>query len=149
MKSLYKESDAAEIIMRINRLTPETQRQWGKMSVSQMMAHCTEAFRQAFGEIKIKRSIPGILFGRIAKRMFTGDKQFKPGLPTDKQFVFTDEKDFNEEKKNLIDAVQKFSTGRGSNLTTDPHPFFGKMSNEDWDMMFYKHLDHHLRQFGV
>lgn len=149
MKSLYNENDSREIIERFNTLTPGSQRQWGAMTVSQMLAHCSEPFRHAFGEIKLKRTIPGILFGGFAKRMFMGDKQFKQGLPTDKKFIFKDEKNFEEERKKLIEAVLKFYQGKGNNLTKDPHPFFGKMSTEEWDMMFYKHLDHHLRQFGA
>ncbi|MCB0720925.1 MAG: DUF1569 domain-containing protein [Ignavibacteriae bacterium] len=149
MKSLYNETDLNEIISRIENLPADAQRQWGKMNVGQMLAHCSEPFRQAFGEIKLKRTLPGILFGGFAKKMVTGNKPFKQGLPTDKEFIFKDDKDFDEEKKKLLDAVRRFGEGKGNNLTTDPHPFFGKMSIEEWDMLFYKHLDHHLRQFGA
>ena len=88
MKSLYNEKDLNEIISRIENLPADAQRQWGKMNVGQMLAHCNEPFKQVFGEVKLKRTLPGILFGGFAKKMVTGDKPFKQGLPTDKAFIF-------------------------------------------------------------
>ena len=149
MKSLYNAQHNGEIIARINALTPGSERKWGTMTVSQMLAHCNKPFEQVFGKAKLKRSIAGILFGSFAKKMITNDKPFKEGLPTDKEFVIKDEKDFDHERENLIDNVRKFGETGGKGLTDEPHPFFGKMSVEEWDMLFYKHLDHHLRQFGV
>lgn len=29
------------------------------------------------------------------------------------------------------------------------HPAFGPLSGREWDVLSWKHLDHHLRQFGV
>ncbi|MFD1127776.1 DUF1569 domain-containing protein [Paenibacillus provencensis] len=31
---------------------------------------------------------------------------------------------------------------------TNPHPFFGKLTSEEWSIGLYKHLDHHLKEFG-
>jgi hypothetical protein len=149
MESLFNKTVTDEIIERINKLSPDSQKKWGKMSVSQMLAHCNEPFRQAFGEMKLKRTIPGILFGGIVKKKVLGDKPFKEGLPTDKEFIIKDDRNFEEEKNKLIENYKRFSEGKGNNLTSDPHPFFGKMSVEDWDLLFYKHIDHHLRQFGA
>ena len=78
-----------------------------------------------------------------------GDKPFREGLPTNPQFVMKDEKNFEEEKEKLISSIKRFNEGKGANLTTDPHPFFGKMSIDEWDKLFFKHIDHHLRQFGT
>ena len=148
MKSLYKEGDLNEMINRIESLPPNAERQWGTMTPGQMLAHCSEPFRQAFGEAKLKRSLPGYLFGGFAKKVVMGDKPFRHGLPTNKAFIFKDDKNFDLEKKKLLEDVRRFGEGKGNNLSTEPHPLFGKLTSEEWDKLFCKHLDHHLRQFG-
>lgn len=135
-----------EIINRINKLTKDTKPVWGKMSVSQMMAHCIVGLRTAFGEIKPGRNLLGKLFGNMAKKSALSDKPFKQGLPTDKSFIIKDDRNFEEEKTKLIDYVKRFENDL---LTKDDHPFFGKMTTDEWDKLMAKHLDHHLRQFGV
>jgi hypothetical protein len=45
VKNLFEPAVYTEITERVNRLSPESQRQWGKMTVSQMLAHCKEAFK--------------------------------------------------------------------------------------------------------
>ena len=149
MKSLYNTRDNSEIIDRINKLSPDSGRQWGTMTVSQMLAHCNEPFKQVFGRVKLKRTFAGVLFGGFAKKMVTNEKPFKPGLPTDKNFIIKEDKNFREEKNKLVENIRNFGEAKGKGFTQDPHPFFGKMTVEEWDNLFYKHLDHHLRQFRV
>lgn len=151
MKSLYNSADNQEIIDRINKLSPDSKAQWGKMNVSQMLAHADITMRTALGSVKLKRGLMGILFGSMIKKKITSDeKPFKQGLPTDKVFVMTVSiKDFDTEKKKLIDAVKKINEAGPDGVSKDPHPFFGKMTPQQWDVLMWKHLDHHLRQFGV
>ena len=146
MQSLTDTQYNAEIINRINSLMPDTKPVWGKMSSAQMMAHCVEAMRSAYGETKLKRVLMGRLFGKMAKKSIVSDKPFKHGLPTDKSFVIKENKNFEEEKSKLIGYVKKYNTEL---LTKNSHPFFGDMSTNEWDRLTAKHLDHHLRQFGV
>lgn len=146
MNSLLDAKYNTEILNRINSLMPDSKPVWGKMSAAQMMAHCIEGFRSAYGETKLKRNLLGVLFGGMAKKTMMGDKPFKQGLPTDKSFLIKDNRDFEEEKKKLVGYIKKFDKGF---ITKDKHPFFGTMTTEEWDKLMAKHLDHHLRQFGV
>ena len=123
---------------------------WGKMNVSQMLAHCQVPLRAAYGEVKTKRGLIGILFGGMAKKKYiTKDLPFEHNLPTDGTFIMTTPKEFSEEKSKLIPLIQRFTEQGASGITTEPHPFFGKLSADDWDRLQAKHLDHHLRQFGA
>ncbi|MBB6632612.1 DUF1569 domain-containing protein [Cohnella thailandensis] len=63
--------------------------------------------------------------------------------------MIVDERDFNVEKEKLIRKITTFQINGPEKCTTQPHPFFGKFSPEEWRKGIYKHLDHHLRQFGV
>jgi hypothetical protein len=148
MKSLFNKQDNREIIDRINKLTPETQRVWGTMSVDQMLAHCQPSLKVALGELKLKHSLIGKLFGKIAKRKLVDEKPFKKSLPTAPEFKAPNKAVFNEEKTKLINLLERFQQAGPEGLMKAPHPFFGPLTEQEWDILQWKHLDHHLRQFG-
>ena len=149
MKSLFNSSDNVEIEERINKLAPGARSQWGKMDAAQMMAHSNTTLKVAFGELKLKRGLMGMLFGGIAKKKLTGAEPFDRNLPTDRNFVVADRRNFEEEKRTLLALVKRFAQAGPGGITQEAHPFFGKMSPEEWDRLTWNHLDHHLRQFGA
>jgi hypothetical protein len=76
----------------------------------------------------------------------------KPGLfgknsPTAKEFIIADERVFATEKNNLLGYIDKFSDPKS--IKTTRHSFFGNLTTEEWGKFMYKHLNHHLTQFGV
>lgn len=148
MQNLFSQTDAGVVINRIESLQPANQPIWGKMNVAQMLAHCQVPFLYYFGERKQKRELMAILFGAMAKKKMMHDGAFKKNLPTAKDFIITGERDFEKEKRQLIGMIKRF-TSTADPHTTQQHPFFGKMSGNEWAVLAYKHLDHHLRQFGV
>lgn len=149
MKSLYNPADNAAIVARIRQLSPESTSQWGKMNVAQMLAHCQVPLQVAFGELKLKRTFIGRLFGKAAKRKLSQDKPWDHNMPTDPHFIVTDEREFSMEQQNLIPLVERFAKEGPGGITTEAHPFFGKLTPEEWSNIQWNHLDHHLRQFGV
>jgi hypothetical protein len=149
MKSLFNSTENQEIIERIGKLTHSSQSLWGKMNVSQMLAHCTISLKIAFGEIKPKSNIFLKLMGKVFKKKIFAQEQFRKNSPTGKEFIITDKKDFDKEKPALISYVRRFLDSGSESLAKEPHGFFGKLTVEEWDMLMWKHLDHHLRQFGV
>lgn len=150
MKSLFNPAHNQEIIDRINNLTATSQAQWGKMNVNQMFTHCQAPLNLAFGIVKAKESIMGRLFGSLIKKMIVdSDKPFSKNLPTDASFVINDVREFEKEKQSLILLVQKFENVSAEAFSKDRHPIFGKLDHKDWDKLTWKHLDHHLRQFGA
>ena len=146
VKNLFDTTSKQEIIERINKLSPQSQAQWGKMNVSQMLAHCQMPLGVATGANKLKRNFILSLIGPLFKKQLYNETPFKRSLPTDKSFIITDPKEFQTEKQNLIDMINSFSE---KTMSGEPHPFFGKMNKEEWSKGTWKHLDHHLQQFGV
>lgn len=146
--TLFESGATQEILLRLNRLQSSAKPLWGKMSAAQMMAHCIVPIQTFFGEIKAKRGLAGILFGRMAKKKLVADKPWPQNLPTTPQFLIQDEKEFEREKEKLISYINRFATD-GYTIISSTHPFFGKLSSQEWAVLGYKHLDHHLRQFGV
>jgi len=146
--TLFNLEDNQAMQARIEALQPDALRQWGKMEVAQMLAHCIQPLRIAFREVRSKRVWIGFFFGAIAKRRYvSGPDEFDKNLPTDPTFVQTGERDFETEKAQLLSYIQRFLTEGPEAITTDMHPFFGKLTPDDWDKLTIKHLDHHLRQF--
>ena len=146
IKNLFDRAIKEEIITRINKLTPQSQSQWGKMDVAQMLAHCQMPLGVATGDHKLKGSFFLRLIGPVFKKQLYNDKPFKRDLPTDKSFKIADTRDFEKEKEILIRMITDFSE---TTMSGEAHPFFGKLSKEQWSKGTWKHLDHHLRQFGV
>jgi hypothetical protein len=146
MKSLFDSTVKKEITDRFNNLTPETKPVWGKMSVAQMIAHCQRPLLVSFGELTLKRSFLGLLLGAMVKKSLMKDKPMGINLPTHPKFIVKDDRYFEHERETLLKMVDRFLPDA---LTKDPHPLFGKMTEHEWDVLQWKHLDHHLRQFGV
>ena len=147
IKNLYDPSVKQEIIARINALTPQSTRQWGKMDVAQMLAHVQVPIGVALGDMTIKGNWMMKMFMPLFKKMLFDERPWKLGLPTDKSFVMTGQiKDFEKEKAQLLEKVNRFTE---ANVVCEKHPVFGRFTKEQWSKASWKHLDHHFRQFGV
>jgi hypothetical protein len=148
MKNLFQPDAVDEVISRIDKLRPASGRQWGKMDVAQMMAHCSKTLDLASGRLVRPRSLVGRLFGPLVRSIYSNDKPLSKSTPTDKSLVISDERDFSREREQLKVRVQQFHQGGEAQCTKHPHPFFGVLTAQEWSTGMYKHLDHHLRQFG-
>ncbi len=146
VKNLFEPAVKKEIIDRINKLTPQSQRLWGKMDVAQMLAHCQVPLGVAVGKHTLKRNFLLSLIGPLFKKKLFNDQPFQRNLPTDKSFKMIDPKDFEKEKQGLIEMINDFTE---TTMSDEPHPFFGKLTKEEWSKGTWKHLDHHLQQFGA
>lgn len=147
--TIFSTAALRETTERIRSLGPDAKARWGRMDVAQMLAHCQVAVRLAVGDMTLKRVLIGRLFGRMARKSLTSDKPWKRGLPTAKEFVIGDARDFATERDRLLSLVERLSVGGPAGLTKAPHPFFGPLTPSEWDVLMARHLDHHLRQFGA
>jgi hypothetical protein len=151
MKNLFDATMANQVKTRLGKLEPQSERQWGKMTAAQMLAHCSLSMQWAVGElVPEKGPLPGRLLGRLVKPMvFRNEDPLRKNSPTAKSLVVADERDFARERDRLSELIDQFAAGGAAGCTRNPHSFFGKMTPKEWAILMYKHLDHHLRQFGV
>ena len=149
MKNLFEREAVDEVISRIDTLQPATQRLWGKMDVAQMMAHCSGALDMASGRLNPPRILIGRLLGPLVKPIYTNEKPLSRNSPTDPKLVVSDQRDFLREQELLKGKVRQFHEGGEGQCTRHPHPFFGALTPQAWSRGMFKHLDHHLRQFGA
>ncbi|MEP7163124.1 MAG: DUF1569 domain-containing protein [Ferruginibacter sp.] len=149
MQSLFDTAAYNEVTNRMNKLSAQSAAQWGRMNVSQMLAHCKVAFMVPLSEKKLSRMFVGRIIGPLIKSKLYNESPWKQNLPTAPNFIIKDERNFEQEKKELLELINKFHKAGTTGISKYPHPFFGKFTPEQWGMSMYKHLDHHLRQFAV
>jgi hypothetical protein len=150
MKNLFEPAAVTEIRDRMADLRADSERQWGKMNVAQMLAHCSTWMEMALGLKSPPRSLMGRIFGRAAKSaVLNNERPIRRNMPSEKSLIVTNERDFEVERQRLLEWTDRFAAGGPKKCTTHPHCFFGKMTPMEWATLAYKHMDHHLRQFGV
>lgn len=148
MKSLFDEAGRSDIVGRLTALEAGSIRQWGKMSCAQMLCHCAAPLECGTGDRPSRQSFLGMIITPLIRGSVLGEKPFKRNSPTDPTFVVSDERDFAAERARLLGLVQRFADAGPTAASKQTHPFFGKLSGDQWGVLMYKHLDHHLRQFG-
>ena len=150
MKTLWQPDSVQELKERMSHLRPDTPRLWGKMTPAQAMAHCTLAMELACGDRRPPRMLIGRLIGSIIKPMaFKESEPMRRNSPTIPGFQVSDTRDLAAECDNLARAIDRFAAADPSGCTDHPHSFFGRLTPDEWSMWMYKHIDHHLQQFGV
>lgn len=150
MKNIFAEETSQELVSRINNLTPETTPQWGIMTVDQMLAHVNVAYDMSFTDMYPK---PNFLMKWVLKKWVkdgvVNETPYPKNSKTAPQFIIKDRRDFEGEKKKPVDYIWKVQKmGKNAFEGREAHSF-GAMTAQEWNNMFYKHLDHHLTQFGV
>jgi len=148
--STFEATTLEENKKRIDQLTTETQPLWGKMNVAQMLAHLNVTYRISRGDLKVEvKPITRFFLKTFVKKSVVGEKPYPKNGQTAPYFLMTEEKDFNLEKEYLLESM-KWVFEKGSDFFDGrPTGSFGKLTAKEWSNMFQKHLDHHLKQFGV
>jgi hypothetical protein len=150
MESIFTDNGVAGITSRIDKLTPASKAQWGKMNVAQMLHHCQKPLEIPLGGETFKPNFFVRMIGGMLKKKFVKPgTQFSKNSPTSPSFKIQDERDFNTEKRQLLQVLSRFTEAGKAGKLEGRHPFFGPMTTPEWEIMQWKHLDHHLRQFGV
>jgi hypothetical protein len=148
MKSLFVAENRQEILRRLEGLQASANRQWGKMDPAQALAHCTAAMAVAVGDAPGRQSFLGKLVTPFIRSQVLGSKPFARNVPTDPSYVVSDERDFARERERLVESVNRLGDRGPAKADGAVHPFFGRLSGDEWGLLIFKHLDHHLRQFG-
>lgn len=154
MKRLRTPQDVDELGARVRRLTPESQRQWGRMTAGQMVCHLSDAFRGPLGERPPSKPRDNLLTRTVIKWLvFRTPMPWARGAPTSPEIdqaagAGTPPAVFAEDVSRLIDLMGRF-VAQPDTSRRPPHSMFGPMNDAEWARWGWAHVDHHLRQFGV
>lgn len=149
--SAFDSSSSKAFIDRIDRLKPDTQPGWGKMNVAQMLAHLSVAYDMTYGVTEFPKAnwLSRKILKLFVKPIVVGPKPYKKNSRTPPNFVIADHREFEKEKAYLIQNIKKTQEKGESFFNGRESASLGVLKPEEWSVMFSKHLDHHLQQFGV
>lgn len=147
--NIFNQKDYIDIKNRINQLNTQSQRQWGKMSLDQTLEHCSIPLRIGLGIVpETEYEGPSMFRTAIGRWMLLYALPWHKGTETPSQMNMLSNgstvPDMQDSKQALLELLEKTQ----SEHHLKPHPFFGDMQKKDWGRLIWKHIDHHLRQFG-
>jgi hypothetical protein len=145
-KTVFDPATRAELIKRIGALHTAGTRQWGSMTLYQMLKHCTLWDEMAHGKKRFKRVPLGLILGKKALRDLLKEGPFARNMPSVRDFMVTGDGDTHAESVKWIILIKEYASFSNPGFF---HPFFGKVTREQTGILAYKHADHHLRQFGL
>ena len=150
MKNIFDKKVVDEVVGRINKLTPKSAGLWGKMNVAQMMAHCNVSYEMVYTDKHPKpNGAMKLILKLFVKQPVVNEKPYKKNSRTAPAFLIVDERDFEKEKQRLIDYLIKTQELGEDHFHNKESHSFGPLTKTEWNNLFYKHLNHHLEQFGV
>jgi hypothetical protein len=148
MKTVWDASSRRELQDRLGRLTPQSERKWGRMSTPHMMAHLVDAMRMVSGEIVVPSKNLPIRHAPL-KQLIIYWLPFPKGAPTAPQLISRPPADWSTECAMLATMIDRLPGLRDESNEWPEHPAFGKLTSKAWGVLIYRHIDHHFRQFGV
>ena len=149
METLFDPAVYQTILHRVESIRPGSERLWGKMTPAQMLEHTARALDMATGKKPMKQALLGKLIGWTVRKSFVGETPFSKNGPTGPDFIVHGEPDFERSKARLTALLADFHALGEKGCDGNIHGFFGKMTGAEWGVTQYKHMDHHLRQFGA
>lgn len=151
MSTLFDPKTVETIKNRIASLTPTSQPRWGKMNVDQMMCHVTDGFLMSMGDRPLPDQssfIDRTLIKFLVLNVIKMPKEVPTAAGLDQMREGTKPGEFDDNLRNLRDSLDRL-TSLGDDHPWAAHPKFGPMKRHEWGVLGYKHIDHHLKQFGV
>jgi hypothetical protein len=137
------------LFTRLDALTPSTQHLWGRMDVAQMLAHCCVPYEQLQGKRGGGPWLLRFLARHFFKQKVVGEPLYGRNIPTPDDFKVADPRDFANERERLRGLVREFHAPGAAAFEGRVHVAFGPLTAREWSNLLWKHLDHHLRQFGA
>lgn len=148
--NIFDPKTTSSVLERLEKLTPSSKPVWGKMNAPQMLAHLNVSYEMAYENKHPKPNfILKLILKWFVKNKVVGEQMYPKGSPTAPQFIIKDNKDFELEKKRLIEYIEKTEKLGANYFEGKESLSFGKLTSKEWSNMFYKHIDHHFQQFGI
>ncbi len=146
MPSLRDQKTRDGLIQRLQRLGPETKPQWGKLDAPRLLSHLVDSLAMALGELATKSANRKVFQRFPMKHLVLYVFPPPKNVPTAPELLSSQSGEFEADRQRVIDSIGRLAVapqGMGAE-----HPFFGPLTNEEWNRLQCKHLSHHLKQFG-
>lgn len=150
LPDIFSQSVTDSLVSRINKLDTNSNPLWGKMDVAQMLAHCNVTYELTYETMHPRpNAFMRFILKTFLKKIVVGEKAFKKNSPTSPVFKKVEEENFVKQKARLLAYLQTTVEKGRVYFEGKENLSFGKLTANEWNNLFYKHLNHHLEQFGV
>lgn len=146
MPSLRDETARKQLVQRLQNLTPAAKPKWGGMDAPRMLCHVGDALAMGLGELSTKPLNRKLFHHFPVKHLILYVFPFPKGAPTAPELLSSAPANFDADRQRVLESINRLAatpTAQGPE-----HPFFGPLTNEEWNALQWKHIDHHLKQFG-
>jgi hypothetical protein len=147
MKSIWQDDDRQELNDRVAHVAWDRRAEWGKFTAPKMICHLADSLKMAMGDLPVASKRLPIRYPPL-KQLIIYVAPFPKSAPTAPELLAREPREFSSD----VTDVQSLLARAGSARTTDSwpeHPAFGKLSKKAWGVLIYRHMDHHLKQFGA
>ena len=147
MKSIWQKESRGELNNRLAALAWDRRAAWGKFTTPKMVCHLADSLKMAMGDLKVSPKHLPIRYPPL-KQLIIYVAPFPKSVPTAPELLARDPREWSSD----IADVQALLARAASARTTDSwpeHPAFGKLSKRAWGVLIFRHMDHHLKQFGA
>lgn len=143
-----------QYIVLLQQANTNVQPKWGKMDFQQMLEHVADFVqvstqKQFYPLVSPPEHMPKL------KEFLMSDKQFRENTKAPAKIIGEEPfphryETVEEAKLELLAEVNYFFQLYADEPDlTAVHPVFGELNYEQWVRLHYKHVTHHLRQFGL
>lgn len=147
--NLFDKNDFETIQNRIKCVTEVSVRQWGVMTNAQMLAHCSKVLELALNHREKQLFLGKLLGAFILKKILNNKGATRKNIKSSKKLFVENPGEFEAEKARLLELFTRFHKNGSAYYENKLHPFFGRLTSQQWNDLMFKHLDHHLTQFGA
>ena len=151
MKTLFDKEINDDVCRRIGLLKPDSKARWGRMTVTRMLRHLNLSFDANFGSIQLDRDyfLSSFFIKPFARHILLGKGRYWRYMPAHRKTIYKGAINFYDEQSALVDKIKRYAVEGAGILAKTPHYILGVLTAEQSAYNSYKHVDHHLRQFGV
>jgi len=146
MPTLRSETARNGIVLRLQQLNPAAKAKWGQFNASRMLCHLSDTLAMSLGEIT-PASVNKKAFHRFPlKHLILYVLPFPKSAPTVPELLSTAAGDFGSDRGRVVELINRLAAA--PDKKGPEHPLFGPLTTEEWNALQWKHIDHHLKQFG-
>ncbi|NQW03661.1 MAG: DUF1569 domain-containing protein [Acidobacteria bacterium] len=146
MPTLWNDAERQALVTRLRQVTPDAQPGWGSLTARGVLAHLHDAARMALGELDVASKKLPIRFPPL-KQLIIYVVPFPKGAPTAPELIARQADDWTAEMAATEQAIDRL-VAKGASFRWPNHPAFGSLTHNAWGVLIYRHMDHHLKQFG-
>jgi hypothetical protein len=147
MPTLRNQKTRGGLIRRLQNLTPETRPQWGKLDAPRLLCHLADTLDMALGNLPTKSANKRAFQYFPLKHLIIYVFPFPKSVSTAPELLSSSPVNFEADRQRVVESVERLATTPHAN--GPEHPFFGPLTNEEWNALQCKHIGHHLKQFGL